>query len=150
MSEHTMKLAWKRETDDFSYEHYNRSHTWDFGHENLLDASSAPEYKGDAELVDPEQAFVAAMASCHMLTFLAIACKKRYVVDSYEDNPVGILDKNEAGKLAITEVVLSPKVAFSGSNIPDAAALSELHRKAHENCFIASSALTKVTVHPQG
>ena len=85
MSEHKVTIQWRRE-GDFSSKTYNRSHQWDFGHGNTINASAASDFQGDKECVDPEQAFVAALASCHMLTFLAIAAKKQYVVDRYEDH----------------------------------------------------------------
>ena len=146
MSEHCVTLNWNRESEDFTYKNYNRSHEWDFGHGTVVKASAAKDYLGDEELVDPEQSFVASLSACHMLTFLAIASQKKFVVDSYKDDAVGILAKNEQGKMAITEVKLHPHIVFSGDNQPSADDLAKLHDAAHHNCFIANSVTTKVTV----
>lgn len=146
MSEHTATLRWTRTSDDFTYRNYNREHTWEFEGGVSVPASAAPAYLGREDHVDPEEAFVASLASCHMLTFLALACKKRFVVDAYNDVSVGFLEKNEAGKLAVTRVILRPQVTFGGEKQPSPDELAELHHLAHENCFIASSVLTTVTV----
>ena len=111
-----------------------------------MPGSAAPAFKGSAERVDPEEAFVAALSSCHMLTFLAIAAKKRLVVDDYVDSAVGYLEKNEDGKLAMTRVVLRPAIQFADP--PSAETIEKMHHKAHENCFIALSVKTEVTVEP--
>jgi organic hydroperoxide reductase OsmC/OhrA len=145
MSEHRATVAWSRDTDDFTYESYTRDHTWAFEGGTVVPASAATAYLGSAECVDPEEALVAALSSCHMLTFLAIAAKKRWVVDSYRDAAVGFMEKNAEGRLAITRVVLRPEIAFAG-DAPDEAALARLHHLAHEQCFIANSVRTEVTV----
>jgi organic hydroperoxide reductase OsmC/OhrA len=98
--------------------------------------------------VDPEEAFVASLASCHMLTFLAIACKRRYTVDSYRDEAIGTLAKNAEGRLAITRVVLRPAVVFSGETSPTAEQTKQMHEQAHHACFIANSVKTEVVVEP--
>lgn len=148
MSEYTVDITWKRETEDFSYKNYNRAHTWHFPGGTNLSASAAPEYLGNAQLVNPEEAMIAALSSCHMLTFLAIAAYKRLTVDNYEDHATGIVEKNEQGKMALTQITLRPKIAFSGSPAPERSILEEMHKKAHENCFIANSVLTKVAIEP--
>jgi organic hydroperoxide reductase OsmC/OhrA len=148
MSEHTVTVTWRRETPTFTYDTFNRDHRWEFGSGSLVHASSAPEFLGNPDLVNPEEALVAALSSCHMLTFLAIAARKRLVVESYSDAAVGFLEKNEAGKLAITRTILRPTVVFSGDQVPTPEELVSLHHKAHENCFIASSVRTVVTVEP--
>src|SRR5438067_4404070 len=112
MSEHKITLAWQRQSADFTYTSYNRDHAWSFDGGATVAASAAPAYQGNPTLVDPEEAFVASLASCHMLTFLAIACKKRFVVDSYRDEAVGFMEKNAEGKMAITRVVLRPRIEF--------------------------------------
>lgn len=145
MSEHKATVTWKRESADFGYKNYNRSHTWDFGHGNIVKASAAASFLGDTELVDPEQAFVASLSACHMLTFLAVASQKKFTVDSYEDHAVGILAKDPQGKMVMTEVTLSPQITFSGQQ-PDAPALHQLHEVAHRECFIANSVRTKVHI----
>lgn len=148
MSEHRATINWKRETPDFVYESYNRAHSWEVG-TTQVPASAAPEFRGSEERVDPERAFVASIAACHMLTFLAIAAKKRFTVDTYTDAAVGILEKNGDGKLAMTKVSLRPRVTFGGSNLPSEAERAKLHESAHRNCFIANSVLTTVTVDEQ-
>jgi len=112
-----------------------------------MPASATPSYLGNPQRVDPEAAFVAALSSCHMLTFLALASNKGFVVDSYEDHAVGHLDKNAAGKLAVTRVELKPRIVFSSSGKqPSVSDLDWLHDKAHKECFIANSVTTDVTV----
>ena len=149
MSEHRVRIAWKRESDDFSYATYDRTHTWTFDGGTQVKASAAPEYQGDAALVNPEEALAAALSSCHMLTFFAIAARKRYVVDSYEDAAVATLDKNAEGQLAITRVILRPRVVFGGDKSPDGSELEALHESAHRNCFIANSVRTELIVEPR-
>ncbi|KAA9130250.1 OsmC family peroxiredoxin [Marinihelvus fidelis] len=144
MSEHRATIDWKRTTDSFAYDDYNREHEWRFGSGIAVKASAAPAFRGDGQSVDPEEAFVAAVSSCHMLTFLALCAKKRIVVDAYEDAAVGLLAKNENGKLAITEVRLSPNITFAGE-APDEAALAALHERAHHECFIANSVSCQIT-----
>ncbi len=149
MSEHTATIAWRRETPDFAYETYNRDHDWSFDAGVTLRASANPAYLGSVSCIDPEEAFVASLSSCHMLTFLALAAKKRYLVDGYKDQAVGVLDKDSAGHLAMTRVTLRPQVAFSGEKIPSPEELRQLHERAHHACFIANSVKTEVVVEPQ-
>ena len=106
----------------------------------------APAYLGSPANVDPEEAFVASLSSCHMLTFLAIACKQKFMLDSYQDEAVGHMEKNAEGKMAITRVELRPKITWGGDRTPSAEQLDEMHHAAHENCFIANSVKTEVTV----
>ncbi|HTY18168.1 MAG TPA: OsmC family protein [Myxococcota bacterium] len=145
MSEHKAAIAWKRGGREFTYDAYSRDHTWKFEGGSEVAASAAPGFKGNPALVDPEAAFVASVASCHMLTFLAIAARKRMVVDAYEDDAVGHMEKNEEGKLAVTRVALRPRIRFGGAE-PSAEELAQLHELAHENCFIANSVRTAITV----
>ena len=147
MSEHRVAVAWDRGGADFTYETYSRSHVVTFGGGVSIPASAAPEFRGSPERVNPEEAFVAALSSCHMLTFLALAARKRLVVESYRDDAVGILDKNEAGKLAMTQVTLRPVVRFAEPVAREV--LDKLHHQAHEHCFIASSVKTEVRVEPR-
>jgi organic hydroperoxide reductase OsmC/OhrA len=146
MSEHKATLEWKRETEIFAYESYNRDHVWIFEGGIKVPASAAPAYRGNPANVNPEEALVAALSSCHMLTFLAIAAKKQVVVDRYNDNAVGFLEKNAKGKLAITRVILRPRVTFGGQNSPTLEQIKSLHERAHSECFIANSVTTEVTV----
>ncbi|ADB30028.1 OsmC family protein [Kribbella flavida DSM 17836] len=145
MSEHVVDVSWSRGEHEFTYQTYSRDHEWRFDGGVTVPASANPAYLGSPGPVDPEEAFVAALSSCHMLTFLSIAAKKRLVVDAYDDHAVGLLAKNEQGKPAITQVTLHPKIAFAGSG-PDAETLAKMHHLAHEQCFIANSVTTQVTV----
>ena len=149
MSEHRAHIDWKRDSADFRYETYTRNHTVRYEGGVEVPASSAPEFLGDAARVDPEATLVAALSSCHLLTFLALAARRRLVVNAYRDDAVGVLEKNADGKLAVTRVVLRPAVEFEGTQ-PSAADLEKLHHVAHEQCFIANSVRTEVTVEPQG
>jgi organic hydroperoxide reductase OsmC/OhrA len=149
MSEHKVTVEWKRETPDFAYQNYNRDHNWTFDAGVTVRASAAPAYLGNPHCVDPEEAFVASLSSCHMLTFLAIAARKRFVLDEYHDEAVGILDKDAAGRLAILRVTLRPKVQFSGEKTPTADELTQMHEQAHHACFIANSVKTEVLVEPR-
>lgn len=148
MSRHEATLTWSRATADFSYDTYDRSHTIVYGSGVTVPASGAVEFKGDARKMNPEESFVGALSSCHMLTFLAIAARKRLVVDRYDDAAEGFLEKNAEGRLAVTRVVLRPKVRFADGVHVDPATLAELHHKAHEYCFVAQSVRTVVTVEP--
>lgn len=149
MSEHRVSLAWKRTTQDFAYDTYDRTHTVMFNGGLTLEASAAPEYLGKEEYANPEELLAASLASCHMLTFLAIAAKSRYIVDSYEDEATAVLGKNAAGEMAVVKVILKPKAVFSGEKQPDAAQLKGLHDKAGKNCFIESSIKSEVVVEPR-
>ena len=111
-----------------------------------MSASAAPAYLGDPKNVDPEEAFVASLSACHMLTFLALACKQKFVLDEYIDEAVGHMEKNAEGRLAITKVTLKPKLKWGGDKQPTAEELEKIHHAAHENCFIANSVKTEVTV----
>ena len=146
MSEHHATIVWVRRSNDFTYMSYNREHDWRFKGGIVVQASAAPLYRGSANCPDPEDAFVASLSSCHMLTFLAIAAKRKLVVDRYEDAAVGYLEKNAQGRLAITRVELHPKIEFGADGAPDAATLSAMHDMAHHECFIANSVLTEVKV----
>ena len=148
MSEHKVYLRWENEGGDFSYKMYDRSHLWKFEGGTLIKASAAPDYLGRSELVNPEEAFAASLASCHMLTFLAIASMKKYTVAMYEDNAVAILGKNEKLKMAVTTVYLRPNIIFKGDNIPDKTIIDEMHHRAHLDCFISNSVLTEIIVEP--
>ncbi len=145
MSEHRATISWERGDAEFTYEGYSRDHTWTFDDDVRVPASSAPDYLGNANRVDPEEGLVAALSSCHMLTFLAIAARKRLVVERYEDAAVGHMEKNAEGKLAITEVRLRPRVTFGGDP-PTRDAIERLHETAHQHCFIANSVRCEVRV----
>jgi organic hydroperoxide reductase OsmC/OhrA len=148
MSDHRIALSWSRATPSFDPASYNRGHAVTFKNGQQLAMSAALAYRGDAEMVDPEEAFVASLASCHMLTFLAIAAKGGFVVDAYADDAVGHLERNAEGRMSMTRVHLRPRIVFSGT-APDDAAFHAMHEKAHENCFIANSVKTEVTTEPE-
>jgi organic hydroperoxide reductase OsmC/OhrA len=149
MSQHTVTVEWKRETADFGYQTYNRDHDWRFDSGTTVRASAAPGYLGNPQCVDPEEAFVAALSSCHMLTFLAIASRKRLVVEGYRDEALGLLEKDASGGLAITRVTLRPQVLFGGDKTPAAEEVALMHDQAHHACFIANSVKTEVSVEPR-
>jgi len=150
---YNVKIVWKKRlTDNFIEKKYSRAHKWIFDCGIELHASSSPHVVplpySEENAVDPEEAFVASLSSCHMLSFLFIAAKKKFIIDSYEDNAEGILKKNNEGKLAMTEVTLKPGIVFSGENIPTKEQIDEMHHLAHEECFIASSVKTKINIVP--
>lgn len=149
MSLHRTSLAWVRRTPDFAYDTYGRDHVISFAGGARLEASAAPEYRGEAAKANPEEQLVGALSSCHMLTFLAICARKKLVVDAYDDEAEGVLEKNAEGRLAVTRVVLRPVVRFAPDVVVDATTLAELHASAHRGCFIASSVKTVVTVEPR-
>lgn len=150
MSEHRAAVHWGRTSADFTYDTYNRAHEMRFkGGAVVLAASAAPAFKGDGERVDPEEAYVASLSSCHMLTFLAICARKRLVVDAYDDEAVGWLEKGSNGKLWIARVILAPRVRFASGTMVDAATLADIHHRAHEECFIANSVNTAVSIEPR-
>lgn len=146
MSEHQANIQWTNTSGGMNYDSYNREHRWDFLNGIKVNASAAVEYKGKEECVDPEQALVAAISSCHMLTFLAIASKKGIVVQSYTDEAVGFLEKDSDGKISVTRAVLKPKIIFSGDKIPAKEDIERMHHSAHVHCFIANSVKTDVKI----
>lgn len=150
MSSHHACVAWKRTSADFTYDTYNRAHEVRYKSGAIVvPSSSAPVFKGDADRVDPEEAFVASLSACHMLTFLAICARKRITVETYEDDAEGFLEKGEHGRLWMARVILHPRVKFAAGAEPDAAALADIHHQSHEQCFIANSVKTEVAVAPQ-
>ncbi len=149
MSEYHAKIVWSRSKDEkFTDNQYSRGHRWEFDGGTVVPASSSPHivplpYSVEQN-VDPEEAFVASLSSCHMLFFLAIAGKKRFVVDQYIDSPIGIMEKGADGKVSMTKVTLRPKVIFSGDQ-PSFEPLEKMHHQSHEQCFIANSVKTEIT-----
>jgi organic hydroperoxide reductase OsmC/OhrA len=152
MSTHTANLLWERNGQDFERLRYSRRHSVRFDGGFEMPASSSPHSVplpwSDASAVDPEEAFVASIASCHMLWFLSLAAKAGLRVDRYEDAASGVLGPDAQGRQAITVVTLRPKAAFSGERIPDRAQIEDLHHQAHEACFIANSVRSAVRVEP--
>jgi organic hydroperoxide reductase OsmC/OhrA len=149
MSEYHVTVAWQRASKDFTYESYNRNHVWRVGKNTEIEVSAAPEYRGDGERLDPEEALVASLSSCHMLTFLAIAARKRFGVESYEDEAVGHLTKNAEGKLWVSQVTLRPRIRFMEGITVSREQLDLMHHHSHKECFIANSVKTEVTVEPR-
>ena len=145
MSEHHATIAWQRGAVEFTYQEYSRDHDWIFPNGVEIAASAAPAFRGTPDRIDPEEAFVASLASCHMLTFLALAAREGIVVDRYQDSAVGLLSKDDEGRMAITRVTLRPTITFGGES-PAAADLARLHEQAHHECFIANSVRTAITV----
>ena len=152
MSEHEATVEWRRQGSDFDYKTYSRAHTLSFDGGIRVPASAAPANippsAAGAPGVDPEQAFVASLASCHMLWFLHLACQAKFVIDRYVDHACGILGKNSEGREAMTRITLRPVVSFSGRK-PSPEAHAELHEAAHAKCFIANSVKTEVAIEPQ-
>jgi organic hydroperoxide reductase OsmC/OhrA len=143
-----MRVSWERQNAKFIDHRYSRAHTWHFDGGVTVPASSSPQvvpmpYSEPAN-VDPEEAYVAALASCHMLWFLSIAAKSRFTVDRYDDEAMGVTENNEAGRLAVTRVTLSPHVTFSGDKTPTEADMEAMHHEAHQSCFLANSVRTIV------
>jgi len=152
MSEHKATVRWKLEGGDFLKGRYSREHTWTFDGGLTVPASPSPgvvpaPYSNPAN-VDPEEAYVAAISSCHMLTFLYVAMRQGIVVESYEDDAVGVMRKNEGGAIWISAVTLNPRIAYGGEKRPSADDEERLHHLAHEQCFIANSVKTEITVKP--
>jgi organic hydroperoxide reductase OsmC/OhrA len=148
--EYTATVRWERGGGSFADNRYSREHVWLFDGGTQVPASPAaanvPPGCARADAVDPEEAFVAAISSCHMLFFLAFAGKRGFVPDSYEDNALGVMTKNERGKLFVSRVTLDPKIAWSGENRPSAEEVAAIHHRAHEECFLANSVRTEVVV----
>ena len=150
MSEHQATIEWQRSTADFDYKTYNRSHSLAFDGTRVpatAAAASIPPTAAGAPGVDPEQAFVGSISSCHMLWFLHIACRAGFVVDHYVDRASGVLEKNAEGRMAMTRVTLRPAVTYAGRR-PTPEEHAKLHEGAHDKCYIANSVKTVVVVEP--
>lgn len=152
MSEYTATIVWQRHGATFTDNRYSRAHQWKFDGGAIVPGSSSPQVVrlpwSDASAVDPEEAFVASLSSCHMLFFLSLAATRGFVIDAYEDQAVGVMAKNQAGKQAMTVVTLRPRATFVGRQ-PTREELDALHHSAHEECFIASSVKTEVRCEPR-
>ena len=149
--QYNVRIVWEKNLNEaFVDKRYSRSHTWIFDGGIKLAASASPHVvpppMSNESAVDPEEAFVASLSSCHMLWFLSLAAEKNYVVESYEDNAEGVLGKDKDGKLAMTRVTLRPNISFDEKHSPTQTQIDELHHLAHEKCFIASSVKTEITV----
>jgi organic hydroperoxide reductase OsmC/OhrA len=150
MSSYTATIRWTRDPNtDFARGQYSRAHSWAFDGGAVLPASPSPQVvpppRTNQAAVDPEEAFVASLSSCHMLFFVDFARRAGIVVDSYVDEAEGVLEKRADGRMAMTRVTLHPRVTWGGTP-PDEAAIADLHHRAHEACFIANSVTTEVVV----
>lgn len=151
MSTYTATIRWSRAGDgNFTKGQYSRVHSWEFDGGVTVPASASPHIVpapwSDPAGVDPEEAFIASLSSCHMLFFIDFARRAGFVVDGYTDQAEGFLEKRADGKMAMTRVLLRPHVAWGGSAQPDGATLADLHHRAHGACFIANSVTTEVAV----
>ena len=153
MSEYKATTRWKNAGPDFLKGQYSRAHEWIFDGGVNVPASASPSVVptpwADPANVDPEEAFVAALSSCHLLTFLHLASRQGFQVDRYEDEAVGVTTKNERGVPWVSRVTLNPKITYGGAKQPTAAEAEQLHHRAHEQCFIANSVKTEIKVEPQ-
>lgn len=153
-SEYIAKIVWLRQAgEDFKDRKYSRVHRWEFDGGVVVPASPSPHIvpapMSNEANVDPEEAFVASLSSCHMLFFLDFASKKRFVVDEYIDTAIGLMAENSEGQIAMTKVTLRPFTSFSGDKLPTAEQIEQLHHQAHEHCFIANSVKTEVIIEIQ-
>jgi organic hydroperoxide reductase OsmC/OhrA len=155
VSEHRAAIRWTNPTPgpDFLKGRYTREHTWSFDGGVTVPASSSPSvvpapYSNPAN-VDPEEAFVASLSSCHFLTFVFVASRKGFQVDAYEDEAVGTMQKNERGVPWVSRVVLSPRVRYGGDKVPSPADEEAMHHAAHDQCFISNSVKTEIVVEPR-
>ena len=150
--QYSAEIIWERGDAVFSDNRYSRRHLWRFDGGLEVPASSAPQSvpvpMSDPSAVDPEEAFIASLSSCHMLWFLAIAGKRKFRVDRYRDQASGILEKNPAGKLWMSVVTLHPEVQFSGELLPTPQQIEDMHHSAHAECYIANSVSSQVRVEP--
>ena len=151
MSTYTATIRWRgNDPEAFRKGRYCRGHEWAFDGGAVVQASASPDNvpPGTANEagVDPEEALVAAISSCHMLFFVDYARRAGFVVDSYVDEARGLMEKRADGKIAVTRVTLYPKITFSGDKLPTAQEIAKLHHRSHEDCFIANSVNTEVTI----
>ena len=154
MAEYVATITWNRDGATFTDNKYSRGHRWHFDGGIDVPASASPHvvplpYSVE-NAVDPEEAFVASLSSCHMLTFIWLAAKRGFCVDSYRDDAVGVMGKDGAGKISMTRVTLRPDARFSGDKRPTAEDIADMHHGAHDQCFIASSVKTDVRCEPVG
>jgi len=145
----SIRLDWRRTTPDFDPKTFDRSHLWHLAGGQTVQGSAAPDYSGNPNMSNPEEALLASLSSCHMRTLLTIAALKRLVVDHYEDEPTAELGKNAKGKMMVARLTLRPRVVFGGDTLPDADTVQELHRKAKENCFVGNSLLSEMVLEPR-
>ena len=149
MSAYSAQVIWQCDDSDFLKRRYSREHKWLFDGGISLPASASPNVvplpMSSEQAVDPEEAFIAALSSCHMLFFLDYASRKKISIVSYSDHAQGVMEKNQHGKIAITRVTLSPEVVYQG-DVPEKNTVAQLHHRAHESCFLANSVKTEIEV----
>lgn len=152
MADYTATIRWSRGDQNFADRRYSRRHELHFDGGAVVPASSSPHSVklpySDASAVDPEEAFVASLSSCHMLWFLDLACRAGWIVDAYDDAAVGSMARDASGRMAMTQVTLRPAVRFGGDRRPDATDIERLHHAAHDECYIANSVKTAVRCEP--
>jgi organic hydroperoxide reductase OsmC/OhrA len=152
MASYHATVEWRRGDAAFANQQYTRAHTWRFDEGLAVPASASPHVVkapwAEARAVDPEEALVAAVASCHMLFFLSDASRAGFIVERYDDAAEGVMGKNAEGKIAVTQVILRPQVTFTGQ-LPSAEAFAKLHRDAHAQCYIANSLRGEVRCEPE-
>lgn len=146
MSEHNVRITWTMARHPQKPGTYSRDHQAIYGDEIRLDVSAAADYLGNAHLADPEQLLANALASCHLLYFLALCEGSGYVVENYEDNATAIVEKSADGGMSVSTIVLRPRAIFSGGKQPDQRTLHRLHERAHKGCFIANSIKSAVRI----
>lgn len=147
MSEHPIRIVWAPDGAPFTYDTYTRTHRVEFGTGSSMNVSAAAPYRGDPRVANPEELLAAAAASCHMMSFLAVAAKQRYVVVGYSDDAIAHLELDAGRKMAVTRIDLRPAIRFEG-RAPTAEQLAAMHETAHRNCFIARALSAQVTVTP--
>jgi organic hydroperoxide reductase OsmC/OhrA len=152
MTQYTAEVLWTRDGQDFLGNRYSRKHLVRFDGGAEVAGSSSPHVvpvpMSDAAAVDPEEMFIASIASCHMLWFFSIAVKAKFCVDRYTDAATGVMEKNQAGKLVVSVVTLRPEVRFGGDRLPTRDQIKDMHHAAHEECFIANSVRTEIRLEP--
>jgi organic hydroperoxide reductase OsmC/OhrA len=152
MSTYTATIHWNNTGPDFVGNKYSREHRWEFDGGVIVKASASPHIVpmpwANPDHVDPEEAFVASLSSCHMLFFLSLAARQGYRLDSYTDQASGVMEKDAAGKMVITTVTLSPLAVFNGDKVPERETIEKLHHQAHELCFLANSVRSEILIQP--
>jgi organic hydroperoxide reductase OsmC/OhrA len=150
MSTYLATVIWQRNDEDFLAHKYSRAHVWQFDGGTEIAASASPHIVplpwSREENVDPEEAYIAAISSCHMLFFLDIAAQRGLQVERYEDHATGRMGKNEEGKIALVRIALNPEIEFSSQSQPDQATIDAIHQQAHEQCFLANSVKTEIAI----
>jgi organic hydroperoxide reductase OsmC/OhrA len=150
MHRYQATVAWQRGDGDFAGNRYSRAHEWRFDGGVTVPASSSPQVVplpfSAEDAVDPEEALIASASSCHMLSFLYVAASQGFVVDTYTDEAYGVMDRIDRRKLAVTRIILRPRILFSGDRLPESSEIAHLHHLAHEECYIANSLKAEIVV----